>query len=73
MSGIKDELTWFSPSLELIYFESMSGRKRSGKKAWDDLIDATSSKDGDPFEMLRGDLNEEQRELFKKLRGGLSF
>lgn len=46
----------------------MSGRKRSGKKAWDDLIDATSSKDGDPFEMLRGDLNEEQRELFKKLR-----
>lgn len=47
----------------------MAGRKRGSKKALDDLIKATSSKDGDPFEMLRGDLTEEQRDLFKKLRG----
>ena len=49
-----------------------SRRKRNAKKAWDDLINASSSKDGDPFQMLQGDLSDEQRELFKKLRGDTS-
>ena len=50
----------------------MSGgarRKRKATKAWEDLINATSSKDGNPFEMLQGDLSDEQQELFRKLRG----
>ena len=47
-------------------------RKKNSKRTWDDLVGASSSsKDGDPFEMLQGDLSAEQQELLR-LAGKLS-
>ena len=46
-----------------------SRRKRKGNKAWDDVINASSSQDGNPFDLLKMELPDEQREIYKKMRG----
>ena len=46
-----------------------SRRKRKGNKAWDDVINASSAQDGNPFDLLKMELPDEQREIYKKMRG----